>query len=162
MQVPSKYLGKEINALLAKINDPALENLSIPLTANIGGMYNSPQVSTDLTSGVKQLTAQLVEIEKQKLIAKGTDKAKSLIGGLLGGNNADTEDSTKTEDPLKKGAKEVLGGLLGGTKKTDSTTAITDTVPPKKEDAVKDAAKDILGGLFGKKKKPEAKKDTVN
>lgn len=162
LQVPSKYLGKEINALIAKINDPALQNLSIPLTANISGMYNSPQVSTDLTSGVKQLTAQLVEIEKQKLIAKGTDKAKSLIGGLLGGTKTGTQDTTQVEDPLKQGAKEVLGGLLGGSKKTESSNNTKDTVPPKKEDAVKGAAKDILGGLLGKKKKPEAKKDSVN
>lgn len=161
MQVPSKYLGKEINALIAKIDDPALADLTIPLTANIGGMYNSPQVSTDLASGIKNLTSQLIEIEKQKLIGKGKDKAKELLGGLLSGNKG-AEDSNKTEDPLKKGAKDVLGGLLGGNKKTDSTTTKKDTVPAKKEDAVKDAAKDILGGLFGKKKKPAAKKDSVN
>lgn len=164
MQVPSKYLGKDINALIAKIDDSSLEGLTIPVTANISGMYNSPQVSTDLTSGVKKLTAQLVEIEKQKLIAKGQDKANDLIGGLLSGNKKGVNDSTQTEDPLKNGANEVLDGLLGGTKKTDSTNANakTDTVPAKKEDAVKDAAKDILGGLFGKKKKTAVKKDSVN
>lgn len=160
IDVPSKYLGKEINALIAKIDDTSLQNLTIPVTANITGMYDSPQVNTDLTSGVKKLTSQLIEIEKQKLIAKGKDKAKDLIGGILSDNKGDSKDSTQTEDPLKKGAKEVLGGLLGGSKKTDSTKA--DTVPSKKEDAVKDAAKDILGGLFGKKKKAEAKKDSVN
>ena len=121
MQVPSKYLGKEINALIAKINDPALDNLTIPLTANIGGMYNSPQVSTDLTSGVKNLTSQLIEIEKQKLITKGTDKAKSLIGGLLGGNKGDAQDSTKVDEPLKKGARDVLGGLWGGQMKSGTS-----------------------------------------
>ncbi|MFD0796601.1 AsmA-like C-terminal region-containing protein [Maribacter chungangensis] len=162
IDVPSKYLGKEINALIAKIDDASLENLTIPVTANITGMYNSPQVSTDLTSGVKNLTNQLIEIEKQKLLAKGKDKAKDLIGGILSGNQDGSEDSTKTKDPLKKGAKEVLGGLLGGTKKADSTKAAADSMPPKKDDAVKDAAKDILGGLFGKKKKAEAKKDSVN
>ncbi len=162
IDVPSKYLGKEINNLIAKINDPSLQNLTIPVTASITGMYNSPQVSTDLTSGVKNLTSQLIEIEKQKLIAKGTDKAKSLNGGLLGGTKEDSQDSTKVEDPLKKGAKDALGGLLGSTKKADSTNAKKDTVPAKKEDAVKDAAKDILGGLLGKKKKTEPKKDSVN
>jgi hypothetical protein len=161
IQVPAKYLGKEINALLAKLNDSSLEELTIPVTANITGMYNSPQVSTDLTSGVKNLTSQLIEIEKQKLIGKGKDKAKDLLGGLLSGNKTEG-DSTAAKDPLKQGAKEVLGGLLGGNKKTDTTAVKKDTVPVKKEDAVKDAAKDILGGLFGKKKKAEAKKDSVN
>ncbi len=159
IQVPTKYLGKEINALIARIDDSSLAGLTIPVTANITGMYNSPQVSTDLTSGVKNLTSQLIEIEKQKLISKGKDKAQDLISGILSGNKG-TEDSLKTKDPLKQGAKDVLGGLLGGSKKTDSTQ--TDSVPAKKEDVVKDAAKDILGGFLGKKKKTETKKDSVN
>lgn len=160
MQVPAKYLGKEINNLIAKLNDPSLAGLLIPVTANITGLYNSPSVSTDLTTGVKSLTTQLIEIEKQKLIGKGKDKAKDLIGGLLSGNKGG-EESSKTDDPIKSGAKEVLGGLLGGNKKEGA--ANTDSgVPAKKGDAVKDAAKDVLGGLFGKKKKAETKKDSVN
>jgi hypothetical protein len=162
IQVPAKYLGKEINALLAKIDDSSLEGLTIPVTANISGMYNSPQVRTDLTSGVKNLSSQLIEIEKQKLIGKGKDKAKDLLGGLLGGNNGDTQDSTKVEDPLTKGAMDVLGGLFGGNKKSDSTGAKVDSSAAKKQEAVKDDAKDILGGLFGKKKKTAVKKDSVN
>src|SRR6056297_198007 len=161
IDVPSKYLGKEINALIFKINDPSLQNLTIPVTATITGMYNSPQISTDLTSGVKKLTSQLIEIEKQKLIGKGKDKAKDLLGGLLSGNKTGP-DSTVTNDQQKQGSKEALGGLLGGSKKVDATTTAKDTVQTKKEDAVKDAAKDILGGFFGKKKKTEAKKDSVN
>lgn len=164
IQVPSKYLGKEINALIAKIDDASLEGLTIPVTANISGMYNSPQVSTDLTSGVKKLTAQLVEIQKQKLITKGKDQAKDLIGGMLSGNKGGVNDSEQTEDPLKKGANDVLEGLLGDNKKSDTTKikTKTDSVPPKTEDAVKDVAKDILGGLLGQKKKPAVKKDSVN
>ncbi len=160
LQVPTKYLGKEINALIAKIDDASLEGLTIPVTANISGMYNSPEVSTDFVSGVKNLTSQLIEIQKQKLINEGTDKAKDLIGGILSGGNQAKEDSIKNKDPLKVGVKDVLGDILGGDKKSDSTK--TDTISNGKEDAVKDAAKDILGGLFGKKKKTEVKKDSVN
>jgi hypothetical protein len=162
IQVPAKYLGKDINALIAKIDDTSLEGLTIPVTANISGMYNSPQVRTDLSSGVKNLSSQLIEIEKQKLIGKGKDKAKDLLGGLLGGNNGDTQDSTKVEDSLTKGAMDVLGGLFGGNKKSDSTGAKVDSSAAKKQEAVTDDAKDILGGLFGKKKKTAVKKDSVN
>ena len=106
------------------------------MTAKIGGSYTSPNVSTDLTSGVSNLTSQLIEIQKQKLIAKGKDQLTDAIGGFLGGNS---KDSTKTTNPVK----DVLGGLLGGkTKKTDSTS--TDTKNP---------VKDILGGFLGRKKK---------
>jgi len=78
-----------------------LENLTIPVTANIGGNYTSPQVTTDLTSGVKTLTSKLVEIEKQKLINKGKDKASDLLGGLLSGNKT-TNDTTATTSDEKK------------------------------------------------------------
>ncbi len=71
LQVPAKYLGSEVTNLIAKIDDSSLQNLTIPVGVSIGGMYNSPKVTTDLTSGVKNLTASLIEIEKQKLVNKG-------------------------------------------------------------------------------------------
>ncbi|WP_338039278.1 AsmA-like C-terminal region-containing protein [Maribacter litopenaei] len=162
LQVPAKYLGKDINNLIAGIDDRSLDSLTIPVTANIGGFYSSPEVTTDLTSGIKNLTSQLIEIEKQKLVNKGKDKAKDLIGDIL--SNSSKKDSTNSQDG-KTGAKEVLGGLLGGSKVADSTRVKTDTVTtsPKKEEAVKEAAKDVLKGLFGKKKtETETKKDSVN
>lgn len=157
INVPAKYLGKDVNTLIAKINDPSLQNLSIPVKANITGDYLSPNVTTDLTSGVKSLTTKLIEIEKQKLIAKGKDKASDLIGGLLSGNKK-TKDSL-TDANNKNAVKDVLGGILGGAKK--DTTATQNTTTPKNE-AVKDAAKSVLGGLLNKKKKTEVKKDSVN
>ena len=151
MEVPAKYLGGEVNKLIAQIGDDSLENLTIPVVANIGGNYSSPNVTTDLTTGVKSLTGQLVEIQKQKLINKGKDKAKDLIGEVLNKNKTE-QDSTK-KDASKDEVKQVLGGLLGGTKK-DSTKTKTDSVTPKKEeDVVKEKAKNILGGLLGGKKK---------
>lgn len=157
MEVPAKYLGSEINSLIAKIDDKQLDNLTIPVIANIGGDYTSPEVTTDLTSGIKSLTSQLIEIQKQKLINKGKDKAKDLLSDVLGGNSSE-KDSTKTEDPAKDAVKDVLGGILG-TKQKDTTVVKTDSVPTKKEeDVVKEKAKDILGGFLGKKKK----KDSTN
>ena len=148
LDVPAKYLGAEVNKLIAQINDDSLKDLTIPVKANIGGNYTNPNVTTDLTSGVTNLTKQLVEIQKQKLLDQGKDKAKDLIGGLLGGG--EKTDSTQTQDT---GVAETLGGLLG--KKKDST--VTDTT--QKKDAVKDAATNILGGLLGKKKKDSTKQN---
>ncbi|SDM74343.1 AsmA-like C-terminal region-containing protein [Kriegella aquimaris] len=152
MEVPAKYLGKEINALIAKIDDSSLENLTIPVVANIGGNYDSPEVSTDLTAGVKSLTSKLVEIEKQKLINKGKDKAKDLIGGILNKNQPKTDSTQQKEVSKSDEVKGILGGILNsGKTEKDTTQSKTDTVAPKK-DEVKEKAKDILGGLFGKKK----------
>lgn len=123
--VPAKYLGSDINRLIGKINDPETNNITIPVTANITGNYANPNVKTDLSSSVSNLTKQLIEIEKQKLLNQGSDQVKDLLGGLLGGNKTNTPkdstftkiDSTKTTDPIEEGVKSVLGNLLGGKKK---------------------------------------------
>ncbi|MCM4154108.1 AsmA family protein [Arenibacter sp. N53] len=158
IEVPAKYLGKDINSLIARIDEKSLENLTIPITANIGGGYTSPTVTTDLTSGIKNLTAQLVEVEKQKLINKGKDKAKDFIGDLISKNQQAT-DSTKKKN--QESAKDVIGGLLGGTAKKVDSTGKTDTTVVAKKEAQKEVAKKILGGLLNKKKEAEKPKDSV-
>ncbi len=154
LDVPAKYLGSEVTSLIAKIEDSSLDNLTIPVTATIGGLYNSPKVSTDMTSGVKNLTTKLIDIQKQKLINKGKDKATDLLSDVLGGNKSD-KDSTSSAKSTTDNVKEVLGGILGNTKKQDdSVTTKTDTTTPKKdEDVIKEKAKNILGGLLGGSKK---------
>ncbi|WP_422350273.1 AsmA-like C-terminal region-containing protein [Flagellimonas sp.] len=144
LDVPAKYLGPEVNNLIAKIDNSDLENLTIPVVASIGGNYTSPSVRTDLSSGVTKLTNQLVEIQKQKLVNQGKDKAKDLIADVF---KSDKKDSTATKS---KGVTETLGDLLGNKKETTDSTET-------QEDPVKNTAKSILGGLLGKKKK-----DTVN
>ncbi|WP_405573578.1 AsmA-like C-terminal region-containing protein [Winogradskyella sp. Asnod2-B02-A] len=129
-QVPAKYLGSDVNRLIGKINDNEVNKLTVPVTANIGGTFSSPKIQTDLTSGVSNLTKQLIEIEKQKLINTGKDKATDLIGGLLSGSSNTTKtDSTTTkenttkqtaEDKVKEGVGNILGGLLGGKKKSEN------------------------------------------
>ena len=155
LQVPAKYLGSDVTKLIAKIDDTSLNDLTIPVVANIGGLYNSPQVTTDLTSGVKQLTTKLIEVEKQKLINKGTDKAKDLIGGLISGDKTKTDSVNKDASSTKTSAKDIIGGIISTKKDTTSTTSVKkDSTPVNKEkEAVKEKAKDILGGLFGNKKK---------
>ena len=147
LDVPAKYLGSEVNKLISQLNDESLGEVTVPITANIGGSFTDPSVSTDLTSSVKTLTSKLVEMEKQKLIGKGKEKAKDLLSDVFKKNESDT---TKTKSD---GVKEAIGTILGGKK----DTTVTDSTKAKKEDEVKNAAKSILGGLLGKKKK-----DSVN
>ncbi len=128
--VPATYLGSEVNQLIGQINDPEVTKIKIPVTANITGSYTQPKVKTDLSSGISNLTKQLIEIKKQQLLNQGKDEIKGLLGGLLGGKDKDDQkdttttknDSTTTKDPIKEGVKNVLGNLLGGNKtKKDST-----------------------------------------
>ena len=147
--VPAKYLGNDINNLITKLDDTSAKNLTIPITANITGSYTNPSVKTDLTSGVSNLTKQLVEIQKQKLLNQGKDKVNSMLGDIIAGNKA-KKDSTSTAQ--SNAVKDVIGGIIGGNKtKTDSTKTKTNT-------QTKDAVKNVLGGLLGGKKKT---KDTV-
>ncbi|MFI1744384.1 AsmA family protein [Thalassobellus sediminis] len=145
--VPAKYLGSDVNQLIGKIDSEDAKNITIPVTASIGGSYTSPTVKTDLTSGVSNLTKQLVEIEKQKLLNKGKDKVADLIGNVIGGNKTKT-DSIKQQQ--NNTVKDVLGDIIGGNKtttKTDTTKTNTNT-----------AIKNVLGGLLDGKKK---QKDTI-
>ena len=146
--MPAKYLGSDITALISKIDSEEANNITIPVTANIGGSYTSPTVKTDLTSGVTNLTKQLVEIEKQKLLNKGKDKVTDLIGGIISGNKTKT-DSTKTEQT--NAVKDVLGGIIGNkTTQTDSTQ----TTPTNN---TTNAVKNVLGGFLKKKTKDTVK-----
>ncbi|MCW5516146.1 AsmA family protein [Muriicola sp. Z0-33] len=159
MDVPTKYLGQEVNNLIAKIDEEQLADLTIPVVANIGGKYAAPEVSTDLSSGIKNLTTQLVEIQKQKLINQGKDKASELIGGIL--SSEKKTDSAAGNNNSKDGIADVVGGILGANaKKPDTVQGDTATA---ENDIVKEKAKDIIGGLFGKKKKDTAasKNDTI-
>ena len=138
LNVPAKYLGSEVNQLIGRINDNEVNNITIPVTANISGTYASPQVSTNLTSGVANLTKQLIDIEKQKLLNTGKDKLKGLLDGVLN-NKKNQTDSTKTKSQTKK----------------DSTITKNDSTKTKTEETVKN----ILGNLLNNRKK---KKDTTN
>lgn len=139
--VPAKYLGSEVNQLIGKINTEEAKNITIPVTANIGGTFLSPDVKTDLTSGVSNLTKQLIEIEKQKLLNEGKDKVTNMLGDLIGGNQTKT-DSLKNEQ--NNAIKDVLGTIVGDSKTSSDST---------KTNTTKDAVKNVLGGLLGKKKK---------
>lgn len=145
--VPAKYLGSDVNRLIGKIDDKQANNLTIPVTANIGGTITSPTVKTDLTSGISNLTNQLIEIEKQKLLNQGKDKVQDLLGNLISGNKSKS-DSLKTEQ--NNVVKDVLGGLMGNkTKDSTSTSVKTDSI---KVNQGKEAVKNVLGGLLNKKK----------
>ena len=135
--VPPKYLGNDVNQLMTKINDKEVNKIIIPVTANITGTFTNPKVSTDLTSSVTNLTKQLVEIQKQKLMNQGKSEINKLLGDFTGITAPTVTDSTSTQtNPVKK----------------DSTTATKPT------SEVEKSVKGILGGLLKNKKK----KDSVN
>ncbi|WP_461534402.1 AsmA family protein [Sinomicrobium sp.] len=117
--LPAKYLGKEAGNLLAQLSEEEQDNVTVPVTATIGGSVSSPTVSTDLKSAVSNLTQQLVAKQKDKLVDKGKNALSNLLGGKEKDSTAVTADTTKTEkkEAVQEAAKNVLQGLFGKKKK---------------------------------------------
>ena len=114
--VPAKYLGSEVNNLLAKLTPAESAKLqNIPVNAVVTGNFSQPKISTDMKQAVTNLANQLVEQQKQKLIRQGTNALDNLIK-----ENTKPKDSTKTptkEEAVKDKAKDLINGLFGGKKK---------------------------------------------
>src|SRR5690606_12525261 len=119
--VPAKYLGSDVSNMLAKLDDTETKNLTVPVTATIGGNYSNPNISTNLTTAVTSLTKQLVEKQKGKLIDKGKDEVKDRLSDIINRN----------------------------TKSGDSTTVKKDSAKASQQEAVKDAAQDFIKNVFG-------------
>ncbi|SFS59402.1 AsmA-like C-terminal region-containing protein [Lutibacter maritimus] len=124
--VPAKYLGAEITSLMAKMSSEDVSKLIVPVTANIGGNFTNPSITTDYKSSVTNLTKQLVDVNKLK--GKGTD----ILSGLLkvpSTNETDTVkntttpkvDVTKPKVVVDSLVKNKLKDFLSGNKKKKDT-----------------------------------------
>ncbi len=117
--VPTKYLGPEINNLIAKLSPADAAKLqNIPITALMSGNFTNPKITTDIKQATTKLANQLVEQQKQKLINQGTSALTNLIN-----QNTKPTDTTKTKTPvtkeqeIKDKLKEGLNSLLKPKKK---------------------------------------------
>lgn len=121
--VPAKYLGSEATSLLAKLTPADQKKIdNIPVNAVLGGNFKQPKITTDMQQASKNLANQVLKMQKEKYIDKGT----SALSNLLGGNkaNATKTDTTKTTTPkedlkntVKDKASDALKGLFGKKKK---------------------------------------------
>jgi hypothetical protein len=137
LQVPAKYLGSDVNRLIGQINDSEVNKVSIPITADIKGTFKQPKISTDLSSGVSNLTKQLIAIQTQKLTNQGKDKLSDLLGGVLGNSKADSPNPNNTETDssnsasvkgdIEKNVKSVLGDILSGKTKPKNKKEVDST-----------------------------------
>jgi hypothetical protein len=116
--VPIKYLGTEINNLIAKLTPADAKKFeTIPINAILTGNFKNPNISTDLKQATTTLVTNLVKQQKDKLIQQGT----SALGNILH-NNTNPKDSTKTTPPktdVKDKAKDLINGLFNKKKKEE-------------------------------------------
>jgi len=140
LDIPASYLGGDVSKLLAKLTAKEKENLSAHVPITLSGNFTKPDVQLNLKSAITDLTNQIIEIQKNRLIEEGTQQITDILGDLIGGGKDTPKDSTST---------------------TTETTSET-TLKPKVDEVIKDVTGDLLNGLFGKKKKQkETKKDSM-
>jgi hypothetical protein len=124
--VPVKYLGKDVNNLIAKLTPADQKQItSIPVTGLMTGNFSQPKFNSDLKQSTTNLTTQLVKMQKDKLVNQGT----SALGNLINGTKANTSGSG-----------------------TSTATDTTKTKPTPKEE-IKTKATDAINGWLKKKKK---------
>ncbi|WP_066223324.1 AsmA family protein [Formosa haliotis] len=126
--VPAKYLGKEAQKLLTKLDDTEAQNITVPVTADIGGRVNSPSISTDLNATVSALSNKIVDMQKDKLLNEGANKVTEALNSFLKGSDEKdgdkTTDSNKSKDSvsqdrIKKAADNLLNGLFKSRKESE-------------------------------------------
>lgn len=125
MDVPAKYLGGEVNKLLAKLDPDETEKMTVMIPVTLKGTMIQPQININTQTAVKALMQKLVEKQRQDLEAKGINILEDLIGG-----NNNPKDSTATststgkttKDETTEIIKDIIGGIFGKKKtKKDST-----------------------------------------
>ncbi|WP_299064633.1 AsmA-like C-terminal region-containing protein [uncultured Polaribacter sp.] len=115
--VPVKYLGTEVTNLIAKLTaKDAASITSIPVKGNLTGSFTNPNFSSNIKDATTNLVKDLVEKQKNALIAKGKDQLNNKLNDIIGVNTK-KQDSTSiketAKDAVKDKVKDVLGGLFG-------------------------------------------------
>ncbi|WP_369048008.1 AsmA-like C-terminal region-containing protein [Tenacibaculum sp. UWU-22] len=116
LNVPAKYLGNQVQALLSKLSAKDQQNITVPVTAVITGDMTNPSVTTDLSSSITKLTQKLIEQQKKNLI-------NNTLDGLLGNKKKDssTTNTTDIKTQTVKKVTDVIGGLFGKKKQKKDT-----------------------------------------
>lgn len=128
--IPAKYLGSDINDLIAKLTPAEAKKLdNIPVNAILQGSFSQPKITTDLKQATTTLVTNLVNQQKDQLINKGTTALTNLIN-----KNKVPGDTTKTVVPTTK-----------------------DEIKTEAQTQIKTKANQILNGFFNKKKKDTVK-----
>jgi hypothetical protein len=96
--VPVKYLGKDVNNLIAKLTPANQKQItSIPVNGLMTGNFSQPKFNSDLKQSTTDLTTQLVKMQKDKLVNQGT----SALGNLINGTKANTSGTSTATDTTK-------------------------------------------------------------
>ncbi|MEM6522739.1 MAG: AsmA-like C-terminal region-containing protein [Bacteroidota bacterium] len=130
--VPAGKLGSQFTGLVSSLTGGNVsDDTMIPVQIGLGGTYDNPKPKLLMDDQKQQATAAVKE--------KAKEEVKDVASDLL--------DNVKDDK-----AKDLIGNLLGGEEQADSVSADSaQAADPKK--ALEQAAKDKIKNLFKKKKK---------
>lgn len=131
LDVPAKYLGTEINNLIAKLTPADAKKFeTIPINAMLAGNFSSPKITTDIQQATTTLVNNLVKQQKEKLISGGKDALNDIISNATKPKTDSTKTNVKTD--VKDKAKDLLNGLFNKKKKEEpKKTETPETTPTK-------------------------------
>jgi hypothetical protein len=116
LDIPAKYLGTEINSLLAKLSPADAKKFeTIPVNAILTGNFQNPKITTDVKQATTTLANNLVKQQKDKLINQGTSSLNSIISNATKPKSDTTKTDVKTD--IKTKANDLLNGLFNNKKK---------------------------------------------
>lgn len=111
LNVPSKYLGNEVNNLLARLTPSQSKKFEVlPVSGTITGNFSTPRVTTNLKQGTTNLVNKLVAEQKQKLITTGQNTLNSVINNAVKPKGDTTKVDVKSD--VKNKVKQGLNSLL--------------------------------------------------
>ncbi|MES2545988.1 MAG: AsmA-like C-terminal region-containing protein [Bacteroidota bacterium] len=127
LDVPVKYLGTEVNNLLAKLTPADAKKIeNIPVNAILTGNFSNPKVSTDIKTATTAVVTQIIKQQKEKIKDKVVTQGTTVLTNILNGGKPKEKDTTKTATPaapatpkeqIKDKATNAIKGWLGGKKK---------------------------------------------
>ncbi|MGA9591394.1 MAG: AsmA-like C-terminal region-containing protein, partial [Salegentibacter sp.] len=136
LDVPAKYLGNEVGGGLAKLTGEQVNSMSVALPIGLTGTFQNPQINLNMQQAITNLTQQIVQKQKEKLLGQGEKAIQDIITQKTGGK-ADTtktpknqqnrlpditDTTTTTDQKVQEAAKSILGGILKNAKKMKDTT----------------------------------------
>ncbi|SFE27142.1 AsmA family protein [Flavobacterium xueshanense] len=123
--VPAKYLGSEMNALIAKLSAADAAKLeSFPINAVLVGNFTNPKITTDINSAVTKLTTQLVNQQKDRLVKQGTSALTDYINKNKKPSDTTNAATPATKEEVRAKATELLNGLFNKKSKAVDTIKV--------------------------------------
>lgn len=150
LDLPAKYLGKDITAHLANLSGFDMDSYMVNIPILFTGQVKSPHVSIDIQTAAETLAKQIVEHQKDKL----ADDAKGKLADFLSGNKDKDKDSD-TNDTIQKSGEDKLKEALD--EKKDKLEEKVEEAKDKAKEKVEEELKSAFENIFGKKGKSDDK-----